>query len=130
MTDYDELAAGNGWTITRETVQGQSCTVYQRGREIAVRVPAPEGRWTAGLYDGRIVGDIANYLVSSPRREMLTQHIEGDREGVIARLAAMSAERKIQARTSGTQRETRRLSDEAEGIDLAVHVMQAWVNPS
>jgi hypothetical protein len=130
---YDELAAAHGWTRTPEKIMGRPCAVYQRGREVAVWWPdlRPEPGvqiLSAAIYNGRVIDtDLANYLASSPRKETLTQVIEGDKEGIIAHLAAMEAERRISARTARTQREARRLRDEASGLDLAIHVLQAWV---
>lgn len=129
--DYDQFASDNGWTITRGiNVQGLSCTVYQRGNEVAVYVPAPEGSppdQAVALFDGRVMmADLANLLISSPRKPMLTSHIYTNREGIIAELAARQAERLIQARTRSTQREERRLRDEAAGLDLAISILQSW----
>ena len=132
MDKYGELAAGNGWTATRTTVMGLPCTVWQRGDEIAVYLPEPEGSppdRAVALFNGRVLDGLhllEAHLISSPRKELLTQHIEADKEGIIAHLAAMSAERKIGRRTATTQREARRLSDESDGIDLAISVLQAW----
>jgi hypothetical protein len=111
---------------------GQPGSVYQRGREVAVWWPDVRADpyavvLSSALYNGRAVdAELANYLTASPPRETLVQVIEADKGGIIAHLAAMEAERMITARTAGTQREGRRLRDEAGGIDLAIHVLQAW----
>lgn len=135
--DYDKLAGDNGWTITRGTdVNGVPATVYQRGNdEVAVYVPAPEGsppERAVCLYDGRsLEADLAGVLARPPRKHTLTSEIVTDREGIIAELAAHQAERLIGARTNdshphGTQREGRRLRDEAAGLDLAISLLQSW----
>ena len=130
--DYDRFASENGWTITRGiSVQGLPCTVYQRGNdEVAVHVPAPEGsppeRAVATVNGQSVEADLANFLLSSPRKHTLTSHIYTNREGIIAELAARQAERLIQARSSITQREGRRLRDEAAGLDLAISILQSW----
>ena len=132
MDKYGELAAGNGWTATATTVMGLPCTVWQRGDEIAVYLPEPEGSppdRAVALFNGRVLDGLhllEAHLVSSPRKHMLSQHIEADKEGIIAHLAAMSAERTIQIGTALTRTEARRLSDESSGLDLAISVLQAW----
>ena len=70
--------------------------------------------------------DVAGILAAPPRRETLTQVIEADKAGMIAHLSVMQAERMIQARRAGTQRESRRLVSEANGIELAIHSLHAW----
>jgi hypothetical protein len=132
MSDYDKLAADHGWTVAEGSIMGRPCSVYQRGREVAVWWPDVRADPYAvvlsrALYNGRVIdADLASYLTASPPRETLVQVIEADKEGIIAHLAAMAAERIILARTAGTQREARRLRDEAGGLDLAIHVLQAW----
>ena len=73
-----------------------------------------------------MVDDLAVRLAAPAPQRMLSSHIEADKAGLIAYLAALSAERRIQATSTSTVRERRRLSTEADGIDLAVHVLQAW----
>jgi hypothetical protein len=132
MSDYDTLAAEHGWTRTEISIMGRPGSAYQRGREVAVWWPhvlaEPGTQVLSGaLYNGRVIdADLANYLVASPPRETLVQVIDADKAGIIAHLAAMAAERMITARTADTQREARRLRDEAGGIDLAIHILQAW----
>jgi hypothetical protein len=131
IEELDKLAAGAGWTRTDGlTVQGLPAAVWQRGSEIAVFVPPPAGsagRWQIATYNGgEVQASIANYLVASPPRRTLTAHLEADRSGIIAYLAALQAERLVSSRGAGTQREQRRLKDEAAGLDLAISALQAW----
>jgi len=131
---YAKLAAEHGWAPTTGlAVMGLPCEVWQRGDEIAVYVPSPEGSVSdraAALYSGRLVDDLAPFLAGEPPSRLLTSHIEADKAGVIGYLAALSAERMIQSKDRGTVREARRLATEAAGIDLAIHVLQAWDGPA
>lgn len=130
-TDYDKLAAGNGWATTRGlTIEGLPATVWQRGQEILVHPEVPGGFTPAGFYDGRRVEDVAVHLAADPRRPLLTMHITADREGIIANLAVMQAERNLQSGNRQTQRESRRLAAEAAGLGLAISVLQAWEGQS
>jgi hypothetical protein len=127
---YAKLADSHGWQATIGlTIMGLPASVWQRGDEIAVYWPAPGGSpadAAVALYDGRMVDDLAVRLAAPAPQRMLSSHIEADKAGLIAYLAALSAERRIQATSTSTVRERRRLSTEADGIDLAVHVLQAW----
>jgi hypothetical protein len=53
-------------------------------------------------------------------------HIQADKAGIIADLAARQAERIMQSGNRQTQRESRRLADEAAGLGLAISVLQSW----
>jgi hypothetical protein len=131
MTELEKLAAGHGWDATATTIMGLPATVWQRGDEIAVWWPAPEGSApdrAGAMLDGRLVApeELAGLLAAEPRHGTLTSYLAGDKAGIIAHLAAKAAERVFQSVTAGTLREARRLRAEAYGIELAISALQDW----
>lgn len=124
--EYDKIAADSGWTATEGmTIMGLPCSVWQRGNEVLVHWPHVHG---SALYCGRVIAveQISDYLTREPRAQTLTYVITGDKAGLIAALAAMQAERVIQAAKTDLKREQNRLRSEASGIELAIHALQSW----
>lgn len=119
---YDGWAADNDWTVTRIKVQGHPATVYQRGTQVLLW----DGQVAGGYLNGSLV-IVRDELLKPEPSHTLSHVITADREGFIAYLAALQAERLINARTADTQREQNRLRAEAAGIGLAISAVQSLV---